>query len=383
MNILHITTFLQGGAGRIIYELAKDQKENGNEVVVVTSKTSEPGYENYEEYLDGLKEAQVPLYKIDSSFKRDLYLNLKMVEQVREIINEYDIDIIHAHAAIPAMIGLIARQISNKYIPVLQTMHGYGLNKNLYQQEMDKIIMNGLDCIVAVSKDSKRILIEKGVEAKRIQVIYNGIKEQYKSESKEDKDLVEVKQWKDLNYKIFGCIGTVCDRKNQSFLLEAIKFVTNDTNCRFIFVGEGELLNELKERTIKYGLQDKVRFYGYKSNASEYFKYFDCLVLPSKSEGFGLVIVEAFKEKVPVIASNIDIFKELIVDDKTGILFDLEDINELVKAINKVISMSEKEKQIMIQQAYELYEREFTFDIMRNKYMELYFSLLKSKLKIC
>ena len=161
MNILHLTTFLQGGAGRIIYSLAKDQKENGHTVIVVTSKTPEPGYENYKEYIDGFKGIELPAYQIDSSFKRDLYLNLRMAEQVREIIKRYNIDIIHAHAAIPAMIGTIARQVLNKYIPVIQTMHGYGLNKNLHQQEMDKIIMNGLDRIVAVSKDSKKILVNK------------------------------------------------------------------------------------------------------------------------------------------------------------------------------------------------------------------------------
>lgn len=378
MNILHITTFLQGGAGRIIYDLAKAQNRDGNAVVVVTSETLEPGYENYEEYIVGLKHEGIPTYQIDSSFKRDLYLNLKMVEQVREIIKLYDIDIIHAHAAIPALIGLIARQISNKYIPIVQTMHGYGLNKNLFQQEMDRIIMNGIDPVVAVSEDSKRILIEKGVEQNRIQVIYNGIVEQYAPELEGDKelDLQEVIEWKNSNHMIFGCIGTVCEMKNQAFLLEAIKLVNNDIpNIRFVFIGEGDLLDKLRDLTVKYELQDKVRFYGYKQNANEYLKYFDCLILPSKSEGFGMVIVEAFKEKVPVIASDIDVFRELIINEKTGILFDLGDVKNLVKAIKKIVSIPPEVKKLMTQQAYEVYKRKFTFDIMKRKYDDLYISL--------
>lgn len=377
MNVLHITTFLQGGAGRIIYDLAKAQIKDGDNVVVVTSKTSEPGYENYDEYINGLKRGMIPTFQIDSSFKRDLYLNLKMVEKVREIIEQYDIDIIHAHAAIPGLIGSIARQISTKYIPVIQTMHGYGLNKNIQQQEMDTIIMNGIDRIVAVSEDSKRILVEKGVEENRIQVIYNGIVEQYdfKLGRNKDLDLWKVIKWKNSNHKIFGCIGTVCDRKNQAFLLEAIKLIDDDiSNIHYVFLGEGDLLDELRERTVKYDLQKKVHFYGYKRNANEYLKHFDCLVLPSKSEGFGMVIVEAFKEKVPVIASNIDVFKELIDNEKTGMMFNLDNVNNLVTAINKVVYMSDKDKVSMIQQAYDLYERSFTFNIMKGKYRDLYLS---------
>ena len=130
MNILHITTFFQGGAGRIIYNLALQQKKDGHKVVVITSKTEEPGYENYREYIDGLINNDITVHKIDSSFKRDLYLNLLVVEQARKIILENDIDVIHAHAAVPALIGMISRQVTKKYIPVIQTMHGYGLNKN-------------------------------------------------------------------------------------------------------------------------------------------------------------------------------------------------------------------------------------------------------------
>jgi len=86
MNILHITTFLQGGAGRIIYNLALQQKKDGHRVIVITSRTEEPGYVNYGEYIDGLIRNDIEVYKIDSTFKRDLYLNLLVVEKAREII---------------------------------------------------------------------------------------------------------------------------------------------------------------------------------------------------------------------------------------------------------------------------------------------------------
>ena len=54
MRILHLTTFLQGGAGRIIVELAREQQRQGHEVMVVASRRGAPGYGNYQEYLQTL-----------------------------------------------------------------------------------------------------------------------------------------------------------------------------------------------------------------------------------------------------------------------------------------------------------------------------------------
>ena len=208
-------------------------------------------------------------------------------------------------------------------------------------------------------------------------MIYNGIIDQDKPNIVKDKDLEEVREWKDSGFKIFGCIGTVCERKNQALLLEAIRKTDNTTDFRFVFIGEGDLLEDLKDRTIEYKLQDRIRFYGYKQNAEDYLKLLDCLILPSKSEGFGMVIVEAFREKVPVIASDINPFKELIMDRQTGILFKLDCVNELVIAINKMIFFPDSEKQLMVRQAYNAYQRRFKFDIMKEKYMDLYSELLQ------
>jgi len=378
MNILHMTTFLQGGAGRIIYNLALQQKRDGHRVVVITSETGEPGYENYSEYIDGLIANDIAVYKIDSSFKRNLYLNLLVVEQARKIILENDIDIIHAHAAIPALIGMISRQISNKYIPVIQTMHGYGFNKNYEQEQMDKIIMNGLDKVVPVSFDSKDLLESKGVCSDKMEVIYNGIfEDQNNSITDEDLDLKELQEFKKKERTIIGCIGSVCDRKNQELLVEAIKLL-KEKNPLIVcyFVGEGDNLEELQAKAKNYGLENQIRSVGYKKNANDYLKNFELLILPSKSEGFGLVIIEGFRQQVPVLSSDIKVFKELIRDNVNGFLFKNEDKEDLALKIEQIIKMPAKEKAEIIEKAYDDYKTNFTFDTMYHRYMELYKQLI-------
>ena len=81
-TIVHITTFLQGGAGRTVTDLACAQRARGHRVVVAASATAEPGFESYSEYLATLAAAGIEVVLADSSFKRDLALNDAMASAV-------------------------------------------------------------------------------------------------------------------------------------------------------------------------------------------------------------------------------------------------------------------------------------------------------------
>ncbi|WP_094548887.1 glycosyltransferase family 4 protein [Petroclostridium xylanilyticum] len=376
MNILHLTTFLQGGAGRIIYELALAQHNMGYHVTVITGKTSEPGYCNYDEYIEGLKDNGVCIYQIDSMFKRELHLNLEVAGAARDIIYKNNIDIIHAHAAIPGFVGVIARSGKRKYIPVLQTMHGWGTNKSLLHEKMDIIIMNGLDQIVAVSKSDKNLLEEKGVDREKIKVIYNGVTESNVDVGGSDETLLEIKSFKEKGFKVIGCIGTVCERKNQSLLLDVFNQIVKTHKAVCVFIGEGDLIPVLEERAAQYGVEQFVKFYGYKQNASKYLREFDCLVLPSNSEGLPLTVLEAFREKVPVIASNIPIFKEIIDDRHTGYLFKANDATSLMSILGQVLSTLKKDTNFLVEVAYGFYEKCFSTKAMIENYNNLYLDLV-------
>lgn len=376
MNILHLTTFLQGGAGRVLTELALAQRSNNNEVYVLSSKTAEPGYCSYEEYIKKLQDNKIPLFEEDSSFKRDLGLNLHFASKAREIINKYDIDLIHAHASVPALTGLIARSGLKKYIPVIQTMHGWGINKKPEHEKMDVTIMNGLDQIITVSKSDKQLLIEKGVKKEKIKVIYNGINEAGEDANNDLLLVKELQERKRTGYFIIGCIGTVSENKNQKLLIEAMRILTKKHKAYCAFIGEGDPIATLQQQVDEYELSQNIKFYGYLSNASNYIKYMDLFVLPSRSEGFGLAIVESFREKTPVVVSNIDVFRELIVDRKNGFLFEDNNVNSLIEVIESVINIPESQKNDIIENAFSTYTSFFTLKKMAASYQDLYRNLL-------
>ena len=379
MHILHITTFLQGGAGRIILNLALNQIKSGHQVSVITSKTSEPGYCNYSEYIDEFKNNGIELIEIDSTFKRDLYLNFNVVTYLQMLLRRSPIDIIHAHAAIPALIGIIARSGSLSAIPIIQTMHGWGLNKNAEQEKMDIAIMQGLDKVVTASNNDKNFLEMKGINSERLVTIYNGIDSPQMDDDPESLNgpenailLSDLKKFKEQGLHIIGCIGTVCERKNQSLLLEAFHRLSNNARCMCLFIGEGELIPLLQSKALAYGLEDRVKFYGYQKNASRYINRFDCLVLPSISEGLGLTIIEAFRNRVPVIVSDIPVFKEVVENRKSGFIFESNNANSLTVQLSEFLSSSKEVLKLYGENGYRTYLRLFTIKTMIENYKELY-----------
>jgi hypothetical protein len=93
------------------------------------NKTSESGYLSYPEYMQILEKEQIPFIEVDSTFKRDLSQNFNAIAEIQQLLDQSPFDVIHAHAAIPALIGIVARSGRWPYIPVIQTMHGWGLKK--------------------------------------------------------------------------------------------------------------------------------------------------------------------------------------------------------------------------------------------------------------
>lgn len=375
MNILHITTFLQGGAGRIIKDLACHQKKSGNKVFVITTSSEEDEYCNYSEYIETLKDNNIKVYKVDSTFKRDIYLNLNVVSKVRKIIINENIDIIHAHAAVPAMVGIIAKSGMNRYIPVIQTMHGWGTNKKPEHEKMDVTIMNGIDKIISVSKSDKELMISKGINENKILTIYNGIEDKanYDLIAAEDEIEKDTTAYKNEGYTVLGCIGSVCKRKNQELLIDAINKMHKDIKIYVVIIGEGDLISTLKEKVDTYGIENKIKFYGYRNNASKYINLFDYLIFTSISEGFSIALLEGLRERVPIIASNIPAFCECIENNKTGYLFENDNSQSLSIVIKDVIDNNIDD--FVISNGYKKFINQFTLKKMLKKYDILYKNL--------
>jgi L-malate glycosyltransferase len=374
MNILHITTFLQGGAGRIIAALAASQAVAGHKVMVATSATGTRDYGNYPQWLDQLQVAGVDVVLVESTFKRDLSLNVSAFRRIKDVLDYSSLSFIHTHAAIPSMIALLLRSSAKREIPIVQTMHGWGIQKSPEQALTDITLMNELDAVVTPSESSRRLLVRFGLASELITVAPYGIPAQ--STIREDGRRSLLTEWKSQRLKILLCMGTVGPRKNQRLLLEAMADAHAPQNIACAFVGEGEAVAELDAIARESGIGERVHFFGYQPEGSDFLAIADWLVLPSNDEGLPLSILEAYRAAVPVIGSDIPEIAEVILPNKTGILFQAGNEESLILALEKIAEMPENERLNMGAASRTLWQERYSLEKMLDQYAHVYQDLL-------
>jgi len=375
-KIMHISTFLQGGAGKIICELAEDQAQRSNTVTCITNRTSYSNYFNYPAYETRLANIGVKLIKINELFKRKSSGITQASKLVAEQLLHSDYNLIHCHSAIPSLVALRARELIKVNIPIIYTMHGWGNNKSRAQETMDIDTLSNVDHVVAVSKSSKQLLIDKGMQNKNISVIYNGIANNDNITFQKQNIL-----FNNLPQDAFviACIGSICERKNQGLLLLAVEnLIASGENIYCTFIGEYS--NNYAQNLIKYvdssGLSNRVKFPGYLDHADQYLSQLDALILPTKAEGLPLSIIEAFRKKIIVIASDIPECRELVQHNVSGLLFTSNSIDSLTFTLLQLINLKSFEKLKIIDYAYSQYQNKFKESIMFECYNDLYLKLL-------
>ena len=109
----------------------------------------------------------------------------------------------------------------------------------------------------------------------------------------------------DANARIIGCVGRLSSEKNPSFVLDiAAEGRKAGLNIRFVYVGTGVMLNELRQRTDQMGLADTVFFLGMRDDVPQLLQCLDLVVVPSYTEGMPLAVLEAQAAGTPLLVSS-------------------------------------------------------------------------------
>lgn len=92
---------------------------------------------------------------------------------------------------------------------------------------------------------------------------------------------------------LLGFCGRLCRQKNPELLIDIIAELKNHSVYKLLIVGDGELMESLQQRAVDCNVKDRILFVGATGNTNEYYQMMDCFVLPSRFEGFGIVLLEA------------------------------------------------------------------------------------------
>lgn len=368
MQVLHVTTFLQGGAGRIIVSLAIAQRRAGHDVRVIADAGGEPGYMTYPEYVTALDAAGVPLLRVRSTFKRDPALTRSAAHQLRQLAAAWRPDVVHAHAAMPAVVARAAGLCGQPGTArLVQTMHGWGVAKTPAQAAHDLAVLAAADALVTPSRAARDGLVAAGLRRRDVHVIPYGI-EPAAAGAPDPNDVALLRTR--AAGPVVLCIGTIGDRKNQRLLVDALAR-SRSKRVTAVFVGDGDSAG-LRAYAVERDVASRVIVLGHRAAADRYLSLAAALVLPSKNEGLPLAVLEALRAGVPVVATALPEIAEAVGHANAGFLVPPDDADALADAVERAVSVPHRER--LARRLRRRFAARFTAERMHAAYERLYFA---------
>lgn len=339
-KILFFTdTALVGGAELQIYLLGKFVSREKYELSIAC-------LDNHalNEWYRQLTE-EIKVHRLKYSYKNDPRIFFALYR----LLKQKKIDLLHIHLWNPAsgrFAFLAARACG---VPYLVTEHD-PFRLNPLKRGLKKILANRPKAIIAISKENEAFLRQE-YRGKLIAHVANGIDtEGWKS----NMEKLTVADRANTRREIFGArehnfvilnVAALHERKGQDILLKAFKLLKEKMeygSCRLILVGEGEHRQKFQTLTKELELMDSVKFLGQRSDIARLLKASDLFVLPSRREGFGLVLLEAAMAKLPIIATNVGGVPDIIENEKEGVLVPPQNPEMLAQAMMELTGEPEK-----------------------------------------
>lgn len=362
-----------GGSGIVATELGKALAEKGHEIHFITySKPVRMDWFTKNMFYHEVSVSDYPLFEYAPY---ELLLSSKLVDVA---INQ-KLDILHVHYAIPhASAAFSAQQIlktRNIDLPFITTLHGTDitlLGKDKSFQPVIEFAINQSDAVTAVSESLKEDTYQFFDINKDIKVIPNFIDP---SLYRFAEDIELRAQFAEKDEVIITHISNFRKVKRVDDVIRIFEGVQQQLSAKLLMVGDGPELHQVKNLARVLGISDKVFFLGKSKRIEQITSISDVFLLPSETESFGLVALEAMASGVAVISSNVGGLPEVNKDGVTGFLNEVGDIEGMIASVLTIL----KDKDTLARFKTNALEHSQKFEL--NKivpvYENLYLSLVK------
>ena len=266
-------------------------------------------------------------------------------------------DVVGTHSSTDSWAGLIAAYCLRvkkriRYRHVCTPVSANFINRIQYEKLATNIITTGNGTRESLLKSfnlngGKIFCIPTAIQQKKIML------------SKEEARSKLIRELSvDKKTRFIGIISVLRCDKGHLFLLDCFDQVASAfPELHLLIIGEGGMRSLLKERIAQLSCRDRVHMLGHKSNVYDYYRAFECFVLPSlKDEGIPQCLTQSMYANIPIIASNVRGINEVIQDRETGLLFESGSTVALSKCLKEILTnkklacdLSEKANEMVLQ----------------------------------
>ena len=304
-------------------------------------------------------------------------------KKLKNVFEDEKPDIIHVRSRVPAWTaGKVAKKMN---IPLISTIHGSHLASSLFKKYYNSASINA-DKIIAISDYVKNNILKNNPEKKDIiKVIHRGADiEMFNPENIPTSRIIQISEMLQLpdEAKIIMLPASPSSWKGHEILIKSFSSINNE-NIICIMPGaddDGHYVTNLRNLAKKYNVLGKMVFLPFLDDLPAAYMLADVVVAPSlKPEPFGRVIIEAQAMGRPVIAFDHGGASESIKNNITGLLVEPKNEKELGNAIEKLINMTEIQRNNMANSSRKHIVNKFSLDKMNRETIKLYSEVLKIK----
>ncbi|RLD62354.1 MAG: hypothetical protein DRI95_13160 [Bacteroidetes bacterium] len=364
INILYlVSTLKRSGPINIVYGIIKKLNLKKFNVHILTLSKEENG-----SMIELFEKLNIKILTLNLSRIQGV---LKNRGKVQLIVNHYKIDIVHSH-------GFRADKINSilQYVKSISTIHNFPGEDYLMKFGKVKGRIMEINHTNAIKKISMPISCSKSISEKfnskygiKTDYIQNGIDIGFFNNSNKSKNELKKELGLQLDKIVFIVSGSLIARKDPYTIMKAFDQF-EDSDCFLIFIGSGDLYNEL----VEINKNKNIKFYGKVSNIIDYLIASDFYISTSISEGLPNSVLEAMSLGLPPILSNIPSHKE-IVGENYDYLIKIYDFDDLAYRIKKITNDDYDKLSI---ESIKTVKENFTSTLMSKKYKEKYIALCQN-----
>ena len=380
IKVLHIITRLcKGGAKEVVLKIVTDLDKEKYDVTLAC------GPEDFA--LEGAKISNVKLVIITQLVRRIYPIkDLIALARLYFFIKREKFDIVHTHTSKAGILGRTAARLSG--VPMIFHMtHGsifhpvyFGKPAIFILSKVEKIAALYTDRIIVGSENEKQDFLSNGIgkAEQYVKIPSYFIREEFYN-VKVDAQAKKKELNMPLDVFLLGNIGRLVPEKGHIFCLEAFRRVVDEIpNTMLLIVGEGKMREAIERKIAELNLQKNVILTGFRDDVAEIFFILDISLHTSFWEGSPVAIAEAMYLGKAIIATKVSGIPERIEDGIDGILVEPQNVDELSKAIIRLL----KDRELLgkLGKEAERYARlHFDSKSIVNKVNELYDSFLRMK----
>lgn len=305
--------------------------------------------------------------------------DLKAIRELRKIMKEVKPDIVHCHSSKAGIVGRVAAKTSGVR-KVFYTPNAYSFQSPDLSEKKRKVYVMAERFLsrhmttktINVSLGEMNLALQNKLDKKdKFCLIYNGIPQQ----EQPDKQELRKNFHFSAGHILVGVTARFAAQKDpMTFCKIAKNVVEQNPKAHFIYIGDGELEEEVRQWMKKEQMEEHIHLLGFRSDASRLVGMLDIYLSTALYEGLPYSMIEAMRAGVPLIATDVVGNNELVIDGVNGYLFPKKDVREGARRVMDQIEHHGIQTEDVIQS----FEERFSLNCMMTKLENLFGADIKS-----